>query len=454
MAGTGYDFGAALAVKVPVQVALSYDKIQNDGLTVKLDPAIPGLSAASFILKDAEGNQSVVSAATTLDGGATYAMRAALQYGATYSLNIAAAGYDFGTVLPFTVLQPVAKSIEALSKNGFTLRLQAAVPDLKVSHILLKDSSGEAVALDSLVTADGGLTYQAAAKLTEGAAYRLALTAQGYDFGPSVHLDVLPMLQLTASSINTSGFSLHLSKAVPDLNLSSVHLSGPGGQSVTLTASSFYDANPGTADAGKIYLVRVPIAAGQTYTLMVQDPSHPVEGPLEVVLPVEVTSQVTRADAGGISVLLGRKGIDVQPEDVELLTAAGDRIKVTGIAAGTDAGTYIIQTQLAEGSTYSLTLKKAGYDFGAAVKVYVAYRVTSSITGVNENGFTVSFSTPVQGVQFSLQDAGNNPVTLGPVSTADFGQTYKVAANLAYNKEFKLRLDAAGYDLGAEPDGE
>ncbi|MEK5467682.1 S-layer homology domain-containing protein [Paenibacillus sp. FSL R7-0210] len=450
VAGTGYDFGAALAVKVPVQVALSYDKIQNDGLTVKLDPAIPGLSAASFILKDAEGNQSVVSAATTLDGGATYAMRAALQYGATYSLNIAAAGYDFGTVLPFTVLQPVAKSIEALSKNGFTLRLQAAVPDLKVSHILLKDSSGEAVALDSLVTADGGLTYQAAAKLTEGAAYRLALTAQGYDFGPSVHLDVLPMLQLTASSINTSGFSLHLSKAVPDLNLSSVHLSGPGGQSVTLTASSFYDANPGTADAGKIYLVRVPIAAGQTYTLMVQDPSHPVEGPLEVVLPVEVTSQVTRADAGGISVLLGRKGIDVQPEDVELLTAAGDRIKVTGIAAGTDAGTYIIQTQLAEGSTYSLTLKKAGYDFGAAVKVYVAYRVTSSITGVNENGFTVSFSTPVQGVQFSLQDAGNNPVTLGPVSTADFGQTYKVAANLAYNKEFKLRLDAAGYDLGAE----
>lgn len=446
----GYEFGAALAVKVPVPIKLSYDAIQKDGLTVKLDPAIPGLNTASFILKDAEGHQSVVSAATTADGGATYAVRAALQYGADYSLNIAADGYDFGMVLPFTVLQPVAKSIETLSKNGFTLRLQDAVPDLKVNHIVLKDSSGEAVAPDSLVTADGGLTYQAAAKLIEGAGYRLELTAKGYDFGPSVHVDVLPMLQLTAGNISTSGFSLHLSKAVPDLNLSSVHLSGPGGQNITLTASSFYDANPGTADAGKVYQVRVPISAGQTYTLTMQDAIHPVEGPLEVVLPVAVTSQVTRADASGISVLLGRKSITVLPEDVELLTAAGDKIKVTGIAAGTDAGTYIIQAQLAEGSTYMLTLKKAGYDFGTAVKVYVAYRVASSLTGVNENGFTVSFSAPVPDVQFSLQDAGNNVVTLGPVSTADFGQTYRVSANLDYNKEFKLRLSAAGYEFGAE----
>ncbi|WP_341346757.1 S-layer homology domain-containing protein [Paenibacillus sp. FSL H3-0469] len=446
----GYDFGAPLAVKVPVPIALSYDSIQNDGLTVKLDPAIPGLHAASFILKDAEGNQSVSSAASTADGGATYAVRAALQFGTDYSLSIAADGYDFGMVLPFTVLQPVAKSIETLSKNGFTLRLQSAVPDLKVNHILLKDSSGEAVALDSLVTADGGLTYQAAAKLIEGAGYRLALTAKGYDFGPPVHVDVLPMLQLTAGNISTSGFSLNLSKAVPDLKLSSVRLSGPDGQAITLTASSFYDANPGTADAGKVYQVRVPISAGQTYTLTVQDSIHPVEGPLEVVLPVAVTSQVTRADTGGISVLLARKSITLLPEDVELLTAAGDKIKVTGIAAGTDAGTFIIQAQLAEGSTYMLTLKKAGYDFGAAAKVYVAYRVASSLTGVNENGFTVSFSAPVPDVQFSLQDAGNNPVTLGAVSTTDFGQTYRVAANLAYNKEFKLRLSAAGYELGAE----
>ncbi|WP_169834445.1 S-layer homology domain-containing protein [Paenibacillus donghaensis] len=449
LSAPGYDFGSPLAAAVPIPVGIAYADIQSAELTVKLEPAVPGLSAVSFKLVDAQGNSVSAASATTTDGGATYAVQAALQYGETYSLNLVKNGYDFGTGLPFTVLKPVTQSVEALSKKGFTLRLQTAVPNLKVSHILLTDSNGEAVAIDSLVTADGGLTYQAAAKLTEGAAYRLAVTAQGYDFGPSVHLDVLPMLELSATAINAYGFNLNLSKAIPGLNLAVVHLTDSSGQSITLNSTSFYDANPNTADAGKMYFVRVPLSAGQTYTIFIQDPAHPTEGPLEVVLPIVVGSQVTSADVSGIKLRLAQAGIDLLTSDVMLLTEAGDKVTVAGIVPGTDAGTYTIQALLAEGETYSLSLKKQGYDFGTAASVYVAYRVTASIASVNENGFTLSLSSPVPDLNLTLLD-GSNPATLGTVSTSDYGQTYKVTVNLAYNKEFKLRVGKTGYDFGAD----
>lgn len=449
LSAPGYDFGSPLTTAVPIPVGIAYADIQSAGLTVKLDPAVPGLIAASFKLVDAQGNSVSAASATTTDGGATYAVQAALQYGGTYSLNLVRSGYDFGTGLPFTVLKPVTKSVEALSKKGFALRLQIAVPNLKVSHILLTDSNGEAVAIDSLVTADGGLTYQAAANLTEGAAYRLAVTAQGYDFGPSVHLDVLPMLELSATAINTYGFNLNLSKAVPNLSLAAVHLTDHNGQSITLNSTTFYDANPNTADAGNTYFVRVPISAGQTYTIFIQDPAHPTEGPLEVILPITVASQVTSADVSGIKLRLGQTGIDLLTSDVELLTEAGDKVTAGSVIPGTDAGTYTIQVQLAEGGTYSLSLKKQGYDFGTAANIYVAYRVTASLASVNENGFTLSLSSPVPDLNLTLLDGGN-PATLGAVSTSDYGQTYKVTVNLAYNKEFKLRLGKTGYDFGAD----
>ncbi|MCM3749818.1 S-layer homology domain-containing protein [Paenibacillus pasadenensis] len=448
LAAAGYDFGSPLAAVVPVPIGISYGTIDGNGLTVKLSRAVSGLSAASFKLLDAEGEPIAIASAAAIGGGEEYALGASLLYGAAYSLSISREGFDFGAGLPFTVLRPIASSVEALSKSGFTLRLQTAVAELKTNAIMLTDSNGEAVTIDSLTTADGGVTYRAAAKLTEGAAYRLALSAQGYDFGPSVHLDVLPMLELTAAGIHSSGFTLSLSAALPGLSPASVRLTGPDGI-IALNGGKFYDVSPGTADAGKAYYVRIPIEAGQTYTLALLDPAQPTDGPLEVMLPIAVSVQVTETDVNGIKLKLGQTGILLEAGDVKLATAAGEPIAVTAVVPGSAAGEFMIQAPLVEGGSYTLRLSKKGYDFGAAAEIYAAYRVTGSISGISENGFTLSLSAPVADLSLTLLDAGV-PVALDSVTTMDYGATYRVTANLSYNKEFKLRLNKSGYEFGGE----
>ncbi|MFF2912095.1 S-layer homology domain-containing protein [Paenibacillus sp. NPDC057934] len=445
----GYTLDAPLVLTMPVPIELTTENIHSEGLTVRLNRAVPGLSGGNFRLADAEGQTVSVITATTMDGGLTYTVRAALQYGGTYSVKMTKNGYDFGIGLPFTVLKRVTKSVTALSGNGFVLSLQTAVPDLKTSNVMLKDSTGESVIIDSLVTTDGGLTYEAVAKLTEGTVYTLSVTAQGYDFGPPVQLDVREMPVLSASDITTAGFNLNLSVAVPNLSYTKVYLTGADHQLIKLDSSRFYDPNQNTAKAGRTYTVRVPLVVGQTYILSINDPAHPTKGPVEVIVPVAVSAKVTKSAASGITLLLGQGKLDLQAADVEILSAGGDPVAVTGVAAGETAGTYTVQAALAEGNTYSLRLKKQGYDFGPAISVYVAYQVTAKLIGVNENGFTLSLNIPVPELGLTLLDAGTK-VTISSASTADYGQTYQVKANLAYNKEFKLKLSKAGYEFENE----
>jgi hypothetical protein len=445
----GYTFGASLTAAVPIPVSIAYKDIQSEGLVVKLDRAVPGLSKGSFTIVNAQGQAVPVASATSKDGGLTYALEAALQYGGTYSLNAAKSGYDFGAGLPFAVLRPVTKSVLALTKKGFILRLQTAVPDLKESNVSLVDSSGNSAAIFSLTTTDEGLTYEAAAELKEGSAYTLSVTAQGYDFGSPLQLHVQQMLILSATEITSSGFKLNLNAAIPDLSVSLVHLTDQNGQTVTLDGNTFYDLNRNTANAGKTYTVRVPMKTGQIYLISIDDPLHPAEGPIEVLLPNVVSRQVTGADMSGITVSLGQAQLDLQAADVEIITKAGETVAVTGVVPGATAGTYTIQALLVEGSTYSLRFHKKGYDFGTAVDVNVAYRIIAQITSVNETGFTLSLTSPVSDLNLTLLDAGS-PVAIGSVSTPDYGQTYRVTANMAYNKEFKLRLSKTGYDFGAD----
>jgi hypothetical protein len=100
-----YDFGEAKSVKAGQKpVALSVSSPTTTGFTVALSPAVPGLTAASFSLKNAQ-NATVPFAVSTADGGATYVFKADIIAGSTYKISAAKNGFDFGAAQD--VLAPV-----------------------------------------------------------------------------------------------------------------------------------------------------------------------------------------------------------------------------------------------------------------------------------------------------------------------------------------------------------
>ncbi|UQZ35901.1 hypothetical protein C2I18_21600 [Paenibacillus sp. PK3_47] len=83
-----------------------------------------------------------------------------------------------GLVLTSRPVEPVAGTIDKISKAGFTVTLDQAVPGLTAGDFTL--SGG--VTVDSVTETNGGLTYQVSAALAEGETYTVSVTATGYRF--------------------------------------------------------------------------------------------------------------------------------------------------------------------------------------------------------------------------------------------------------------------------------
>ncbi|WP_090108697.1 S-layer homology domain-containing protein [Cohnella sp. OV330] len=445
VSAAGFDFGAPVSAAVPIPVGVSYDGITPQGVTVRMSVPAPGLSAVSFKLTDAVGQAVPISAAASSDGGGTYALKASLPSGSAYSLSIAGAGYDFGAGLPFYVKEPAAASVENPMQTGFALRLDHAVRNLTAGHLSLKDSEGKTVAIGSLTTADGGLTYQAKATLIAGSSYTLVVSSPKADFGSALTFEAQRLIGVTVSDVSSTGFYVQFGEPVASLAPSLVTLMGDDGIVIPLDNNRFYKAS---AD-GTRYAVNVTMYAGAVYTLSIAGTNRAFAGPVEFALPKRTSSEVTGATAGGIALALSDPGIELLAADVDLLTADGDAVRVTGVVPGTTAGTYVVQAALAEGSTYSLRIVKFKYDFGAASSVYVPYRVSVRIAKLHEGGLTIALSMPVQGLAAKLIDASGRDA-VGTLTTTDDGLTYTIAANVSYNQAFTLKLSKTGYDFGAD----
>ncbi|MCM3628712.1 S-layer homology domain-containing protein [Paenibacillus glycanilyticus] len=443
----GYDFGTALSVNVPITVGISMADIGAEGFDVTLDQAVSSLIAGNFALTDDRGASITVQSATAVNGGERYHVDAALTEGKTYTLTLERGGYDFGIGRQLFVPVSAAFTLQSANAAGIAIQFQTAVAGLTKSSFVLLDEEGNTVSIRSAATSDDGITYAIAADLADGKSYTLTVAASGYTFGAPIEFDVRT---IAVSNVTTSGFKLGLSAAIPNLNPSLVQLKDGNGNVIALDASKFFDENPNSPNKGKSYAVLVPITAGAIYTIEVLDPAHPTTGSSEVVLPIRVQSSVVEANANGITASLSPAQVNLLPADLTIATAEGERIPVLAVVPGAAAGQFILQAPLAEGSTYTLTFAKKGYEFASSITAYVPITVEPAIQSMNESGFTITLNEPVSGLSVKLIDSLGNHVSPVTVTASDEGLSYKVAFNMGYNRDFTLKLSKAGYDFGGD----
>ncbi|CAI6084190.1 S-layer homology domain-containing protein [Cohnella sp. JJ-181] len=448
----GYDFGSTLTLNVPIPVAAAYADVGTAGLTIRLDAPVPGLNAANVTLLDQDGAPVDVASMTTADGGGTYTVRAGLQAKKRYSLRLSKTGYDFGADAGFVVPAAVQAAVMPLLTTGFTIRLDQAVSGLAAGNLTLKDSAGATVAVASWTEAENGRIYQASAALHAHETYTLQLAANGYDFGPALQREAQPALALSASSISDAGFVLNLGDAVPNLNPDDVYLTDASGSRIALNASRFYDLS-GASHTGRLYQVIVPLTRGKAYAIDVRDPAHPAAAPLQVILPIQVQTQVSGVSKDGLTLTFNQAVPGLSAADITLLTESGDPVAVGHAVAGDTEASYKVGVKLTEGRTYTLKLNMTGYSFGAGgeASVQVPIAVTATVLNPNEAGFTIALSAAVPDLDIKLfKDDYFDAYYDLTISTPDGGLTYKVGVSWPSDYPLTLTLSKPGYALGAD----
>ncbi|MFC5530667.1 S-layer homology domain-containing protein [Cohnella yongneupensis] len=448
----GYDFGAPLVADIPIAVGVTYEDAEATGLTIRLNRAVPGLSAGNVALTDQVGGSTVITALTTTDGGLTYTLQASLQEKKRYSLRLTKSRYDFGADGTFLVPVKVGVAVSPFLSSGFTIKLNRAVPGLTAGNVTLKDTVGKAVPIVSWTASEDGATYVAQAELAGHAIYTLQVIADGYAFGSAAQLEAQPVVLLSARNIDANGFELVLSEPIPRLNIAYLFLAGSDGIRIPLNAVSFYDQS-GAANTGLVYKVNKPLALGIPYTLSIEDPAHPTTGPLEVIAPRAVTVQVTGLSKDGLALKFNQLVNGLLAEDISLLAEDGSPIAVEDVVPGETAANYTIRTKLQEDRTYTLSLRKRGYDFGTSgnVSVQVPTTVAATVKNANEAGFTIVLSKPVQNLNISLfKDGFVKGYYDLTITTPDEGRTYQVGVSWPSDYPLTLALSKSGYDLGPD----
>lgn len=173
---------------------LTISSPSTSGFTIALNPALNGLTVNNFTLVNSSGKPVSLTSAATLDNGATYAIRAALSTGQTYTLTATCPGYSFGKAQTITITSAATSetlTVSNPSTSGFTVTLNPALNDLTVSNFTLVNSSGNTVTITGATTSDNGSTYAIYAALSAGQTYTLSASYTGYTFGTTPNV-VIP----------------------------------------------------------------------------------------------------------------------------------------------------------------------------------------------------------------------------------------------------------------------
>ncbi|MFC5699678.1 S-layer homology domain-containing protein [Cohnella faecalis] len=462
----GYVIEPSLSVTLPTTIASEILSAAPTGIRIGLTPGVAGLSKDAFQLKDSTGNVVAINTAISNDGGFSYWLEAELEGGKTYSLVLAAPGYVFGSALSAYVPIKVGKSIADPESIGFRVALDSPVPGLSASNVILLDGAGNTVSISAVETTDGGGTYTVRAALIEGEDYSLHIVRQGYDFGEGMPFVVPvpplpepePLVAMTTSDAYYLGFKLHFSAPMPGLTKEWLRITDDQGQ--VITPNNVYgiyhrvDENNGWTDEQN-FQVLMSMAVGKVYTVELIEPDRQSEGPIEVFEPLAVYPKLESATRDGFMIRFQNAGPnELQAENISIYSVddTDAEIAVTSVTTGSEAGTYLVRANLAEGSVYRVELNKKAYDFRwNSNQLYVPIKASAAAARVNENGFDLVMSTPLPGLSIKLYSninvSGFQPNSF--VST-DGGRTYQVGIPFPYNSNYRVRLAKDGYDLGGD----
>lgn len=184
--------GKALVYKNEIAVAKTVTEISAEGFQLNLTPAVDGLTQSALTLTKVDSSVTggavnvTVTAITTENSGAAYAIAADLEEGQTYKLNLAKEGYRFGDEITFTVVtdqqaaDAVNTAIEALpATEELTLENKAAVNTAKAAYDALTDDQAALVteANKTKLTADVAKIAELQAAADQAAADQAAADA-------------------------------------------------------------------------------------------------------------------------------------------------------------------------------------------------------------------------------------------------------------------------------------
>lgn len=265
----GSALGTVQTFTVPNPASNATYSVSNpteNGFTVNLSSAVSGLTASNFTLQTSSGYVVPVTGVTTSNGGLTYYVYAGLSQGQAYTLTANYNGITLGSVQTFTVpydVSDVTYSVSSPSTTGITVNLSSALSGLSAGNFTLQTSSGSAVAITGVSTANSGTTYTLNAALVAGQTYTLTANYNGSSVG-SVQTFTVPYdvtnITFGVSSPATTGLTVNLSSALNGLSAGNFTLKDNSGNVVGITAVT-------TSNSGATYTLNAALLAGQTYTV-------------------------------------------------------------------------------------------------------------------------------------------------------------------------------------------
>jgi|GEM_PF-2693370 len=446
----GYDLGEPLALDIPSAIAANLVSRSEAGLTVALAPAVTGLDAGRFSLQASNGQEVQISQAVTGNGGATYALAADLEGGASYTLSVSLAGYDFGAPLVADIPIPVAAVYSGFTASGLTIRLDREVPGLDADDVSLLDPNGASVAVAAVATADGGATYTVNAALQENLRYSLRLAKAGYDFGADAAFLVPVAVAKSVGVLLTTGFAIKLNKAVNGLTASNLSLKDADGAQVAITSWT-------AADDGLSYEIVADLSAHAAYSLQLAADGYDF-GPaleLEALPPIILTAN--NVGEHSFNVTLSEPIPNLDANLVDLSDADGVRIPLNASTffdvsgAAREGREYTINASLATGVPYILTIEDPDHPTSGPLEVIVPYAATAQATNVSASGFTLSFSRTVEGLakeDVTLRADDGSAVAIDGIVAGETETSYTIVAKLMEGRTYSVEIGKKGYDFG------
>ncbi|MBM7568153.1 S-layer homology domain-containing protein [Paenibacillus sacheonensis] len=441
----GYDFGVETSVFFPTVIAVEQAGVNAGQLSVRLSPAVGGLPASAFSLRNSGGGLVPIESVDELNGGLAYALQGSLTEGETYALTIRADGYDFGSALPVNVPITVGMNVADLRVNGFDVMLDQAVAGLLAGSFELTDDQGASVTVQSVTAVNGGERYHVDAALTEGKAYTLALTRGGYDFGIGRQWFVPVSVAATLKSASAAGIAIGFQSAVAGLTKGSFALLDAEGNAIGLRSAT-------TSDDGMTYEIAADLVDGKHYTLTVTASGYAFSAPVAIDVRTAAVSNVT---ASGFKLGFSAAVPNLSPSLVRLKDGSGNAIALNAStffdenpSSPNKGKSYAVLVPITAGVVYTIEVLDPAHPTTGSSEVILPIRVQSSVARANANGITISI-TPAQvallPADVTIETAAGERIPVSAVVPGTAAGQFIVQAPLSEGSTYKLAFAKKGY---------
>jgi|GEM_PF-3284712 len=368
--------------------------------TIHTDLPLSGLSPANIDLKEYYSPHTpiAIQSVKTSPDGRTHIVNAPIQLETWYEVSLAGmSGYRFDC--SFCLVRPSAQYIEVTVEDetpyGFTLALKPAVTGLTAADLRLTNLDGPDPIVESLVSDDGGQTYQVTAQLQNWSLYVAALEAYGYVFPPCyVAFDVINIHHTELTNARHDGFSLKFSQPVDGLINDNFTLrSQVTGHQVPIAAIA-------ATNGGATYQFEANLIPGHVYRIDFARPGYTDE--YQLIYPPEADLRVSDLTRNGFTLSIQPLVPGLVPGDLKLSfnTDSFTRVNVpiTGVISTDNGATYVVDAKLPEDEICRLEIPVMGGVTGRYVgrsSFYAPRLISWSINEVFPDRMVLEFSDPV-----------------------------------------------------------